>query len=1007
MRTAASAAGINTKDLAGEQDRLSTALKNASSALAAHKAALEESAAESEKKIAAEREAAAEEDRLARIVEASKARQRLAAQELLEYEKKAYAEAQAASKAAAAQKQREAAEIEAFAARRRNALSDAFAATGIRSSAQIQAEILKIQQGFVTLGASAKVSGEDFDRAFAEGQKRIAALRAEMAGVTDPLTESVGRSKSAIGSLVSSVKPIAASIAAAFGIQEVARMAADFDSLNRSMRAITGSGSKAAAEIGYITEASQRLGLDLQSTAKTYTSWLASVKGTALEGERGRAVFEAVSGSMSKLGKSSADTESAMLALGQMVSKGTISMEELRGQLAERLPGAMKAAADGAGVTVQQLTKMVETGSVLAEDLLPGMAEQLTKLYGTGQQAEGFVAGWNSLKSAAEETVGRIAQSDVVVKAVGLTFGAVKEVLLVMGTGLLTVAEGFGLIAKTAGTAAAAMNTGEWSKAKDEIVSMANESAARISELASKTATAGAVQQAFGSAVKQGGDAAAAASPKYLLITSAYTEVATAATKFTAQQEKAAAAREAEGKAALELAAAFGTEAQQREVSAKAAQKNAESLAKVAAARDAEAKVATSQLAAVQAEADAQVSAGQKLTDAKQDEINKIRESAKLKDEESAKAAAAAESARVHAEATRVSAQAYGDQSKQVYALRDAWQAAETEYQRLTVLNANGADVSKELRKADEERTKALALYRDALADATAAAERHVQAEHRAAGLQQSALQNDLYRANTILEIARQRGNEKDIAEAQIAVWRIELQINEAQAEAARKEAEAMALVAKAKRAELEASGSLTEAKKAELAVMDASVKAKQLEAEKYDLVADRMKALSYETKELKSTFGELSDAANDAATAADKVAGSYQVAASAIQSAASARNAFATSGSGDVISMAVPTPQGVTDRLKGLGVSESAAKAAAPQFFDAYGNVQNTYGRTLDDAVQALADKLTGRIPQASTMNVIRLDLRTNTRSVSAQVVGQSSAEAVVSVLSELASRS
>jgi hypothetical protein len=219
-------------------------------------------------------------------------------------------------------------------------------------------------------------------------------------------------------------------------------------------------------------------------------------------------------------------------------------------------------------------------------------------------------------------------------------------------------------------------------------------------------------------------------------------------------------------------------------------------------------------------------------------------------------------------------------------------------------------------------------------------------------------------------------------------------------------EAEAMALVAKARRAELEASDGLTEAKKAELAVMDANVKAKQLEAEKYDLVADRMKALSYETKELKSTFGDLSDAANDAANAADKVAGSYQTAASAIQSAASARDAFAASGSGDVISMAVPTPQGVTERLKGLGVSESAAKAAAPQFFDAYGNVQNTYGRTLDDAVQALADKLAGRIPQASTMNVIRLDLRTATQSVSAQVLGQSSAAAVVSVLAELKAR-
>ena len=90
--------------------------------------------------------------------------------------------------------------------------------------------------------------------------------------------------------------------------------------------------------------------------------------------------------------------------------------------------------------------------------------------------------------------------------------------------------------------------------------------------------------------------------------------------------------------------------------------------------------------------------------------------------------------------------------------------------------------------------TTALLLYRDALADATAAAERHVAAEKSAASIQQSALQNDLYRANTILEIAKQRGNEKDVAEAQIAVWRIELQISEAQAVAAKKEAEAMDL---------------------------------------------------------------------------------------------------------------------------------------------------------------------------------------------------------------------
>lgn len=125
-----------------------------------------------------------------------------------------------------------------------------------------------------------------------------------------------------------------------------------------------------------------------------------------------------------------------------MVSKGTMSMEELRGQLAERLPGALQAAADGAGITTAQLIKMVESGSVLAEDLLPGMAAQLQKLYGN-KDVEGFTAGWNKLTNAVSESIGRIGQTQAVMTAVGGTLAAVKEVVLVLGTGVITVAEGF------------------------------------------------------------------------------------------------------------------------------------------------------------------------------------------------------------------------------------------------------------------------------------------------------------------------------------------------------------------------------------------------------------------------------------------------------------------------------------------------------------------------------------------------------------------------------------
>lgn len=304
--------------------------------------------------------------------------------------------------------------------------------------------------------------------------------------------------------------------------------------------------------------------------------------------------------------------------------------------------------------------------------------------------------------------------------------------------------------------------------------------------------------------------------------------------------------------------------------------------------------------------------------------------------------------------------------------------------------------------------------YQRALTEATAAAERHVTAERAAAGLAQQALQNDKYRAETILAVARQRGKEKDIAEAQIEVWRIELQINEAQAVAAKAEAESMALVTKAKRVELEATGELTEAKKAELAVADANVRSKQLEAEKYDLVASRMRALSNETAELKSGFGDLSSAADEAAAAADRAAGSYDGLRSSISGAASARSSWGTDTSGNVRSEMVLTPEWFAEQLKSTGVDEVSARRAASGYFDSYGHIQNLGGETIDVAIRREAERLTGvgamasATPVVQTVKVVQVDLRTNSGTQSISVVGEDSVDTLLRALesSQLASR-
>ena len=150
----------------------------------------------------------------------------------------------------------------------------------------------------------------------------------------------------------------------------------------------------------YISQTADKLGLSLTATGSAYVSLTAATKGTGLEGDKTRQIFESVSLAMGKLGRSSADTEGALTAIQQMVSKGVVSAEELRGQLGERLPGAFRLAAEAIGVTESELGKMLESGSLLATDLLPALSQKLNTLYNDSKAVGGLEAEWNRLTNA-------------------------------------------------------------------------------------------------------------------------------------------------------------------------------------------------------------------------------------------------------------------------------------------------------------------------------------------------------------------------------------------------------------------------------------------------------------------------------------------------------------------------------------------------------------------------------------------------------------------------------
>ncbi len=171
------------------------------------------------------------------------------------------------------------------------------------------------------------------------------------------------------------------------------------ENLIRGLTAISGSTEGAQREFEYLADVAQKYGLKILDLSDNYVKLIASSKGTALEGEAVKKVFESVSGAMSVLGGDTITTHRAFTALAQMMSKGQIYSEELKGQLAEAIPGALGIMSRALGITTDDLRNLMEAGSLSAEVLLP-FATQLSKEYGNlATSGRTFTQSVNDLKN--------------------------------------------------------------------------------------------------------------------------------------------------------------------------------------------------------------------------------------------------------------------------------------------------------------------------------------------------------------------------------------------------------------------------------------------------------------------------------------------------------------------------------------------------------------------------------------------------------------------------------
>lgn len=238
------------------------------------------------------------------------------------------------------------------------------------------------------------------------GQKTVVDAMGEVDQAVDRTARNTKSATERMADSWSKLQGAIGAIGIGFVLKSTIDAALQIERLDKLFNAATGSANLAAREMEYVRNMTNRLGLELLSTTESYGKFLASIRGTSLEGEKGRKVFEGVSAAAVALGLRADETSGIFNALQQMMSKGKVQSEELVHQLGDRLPGALKAAADGMGMSSAELLKQMELGKIMAADLLPKLADQLQKTYGKAalEGANGAQAAINRMNNAMLES---------------------------------------------------------------------------------------------------------------------------------------------------------------------------------------------------------------------------------------------------------------------------------------------------------------------------------------------------------------------------------------------------------------------------------------------------------------------------------------------------------------------------------------------------------------------------------------------------------------------------
>ncbi|EFH6741813.1 tape measure protein [Escherichia coli] len=147
----------------------------------------------------------------------------------------------------------------------------------------------------------------------------------------------------------------------------------------------------------------QTTGLDIAELQSQFAGFGASAKESmGIQGSE--ELFKNMIGYARLMGRSEEEIKRALTALSQMAGKGQVMAEELKGQLAEAVPGMVQVFAKATGKTEQELFDAMKKGALKSADTLQKVTQELDKQI----TAKG---GWKAISESTQAQLGNLKNS--------------------------------------------------------------------------------------------------------------------------------------------------------------------------------------------------------------------------------------------------------------------------------------------------------------------------------------------------------------------------------------------------------------------------------------------------------------------------------------------------------------------------------------------------------------------------------------------------------------------